>query len=158
MNFKGFLAQYMALTTRMAPYTTDQVNALLATTATAAADHCDTGTNNTMCTMWWTSTTAPVSLGVGQQMSALNVFNANLLKFVTNSAQLVTSDSGGTSQGNPNAGNTDSNAIIDPYLPRYDFMLMGRITPPTTGDRILAAVLTTLVSVGSFGFAAWLAI
>ena len=33
-----------------------------------------------------------------------------------------------------------------------------RVTPATTGDRILAGVLTSLVSVGSIGFAAWLAI
>jgi hypothetical protein len=33
-----------------------------------------------------------------------------------------------------------------------------RITPATTGDKVLAGVLTSLFSVGSVGFAAWLAI
>ena len=90
-------------------------------------------------------------------MSALNVFNANLLKFAANSAEVVTSASGGTSQGNPNAGNSNSDSLST-YLCNYCFMLMDRITPATTGDRILAGVLTSLVSVGSVGFAAWLAI
>jgi len=145
MNFKGFLAQYLALVTRMAPYTTADVNALLATSATAAASHCNAGTNGTMCTMFWTTSDGPATLGVGQQMSALNVFNANLLKFAANSAEVVTSASGGTSQGNPNAGNSNSDSL-------------STIAPATTGDRILAGVLTSLVSVGSVGFAAWLAI
>ena len=111
MNFKGFLAQYLALVTRMAPYTTDDINALLQTSATAAASHCNAGTNGTMCTMFWTVNDGPATLGVGQQMSALNVFNANLLKFVSNSAEVVTSSSGGTSQGNPNAGNSNSDQV-----------------------------------------------
>lgn len=111
MNFKGFLAQYLALVTRMAPYTTDEINALLQTSATAAAAHCNAGTNGTMCTMFWTVNDGPATLGVGQQMSALNVFNANLLKYVSTSAQVVTSSSGGTSQGKPDAGNSNSDQV-----------------------------------------------
>jgi mannan endo-1,6-alpha-mannosidase len=156
MNFKGFLAQYLALVTRMAPYTTDDINALLQSSATAAASHCNAGTNGTMCTMFWTVNDGPATLGVGQQMSALNVFNANLLKFVSNSATVVTSSSGGTSQGNPNAGNTDSDQVYT--YKSLVYCADDRIPPPTAGDRILAGVLTALVSVGSVGFAAWLAI
>jgi hypothetical protein len=33
-----------------------------------------------------------------------------------------------------------------------------RITPATTGDRVLAGVLTTVFSIGGVGFAAWLSI
>jgi hypothetical protein len=33
-----------------------------------------------------------------------------------------------------------------------------RITPATTGDRVLAGVLTTVFSIGSVGFGAWLSI
>lgn len=89
-------------------------------------------------------------------MSALNVFNANLMKFVTSSAQVVTSSSGGTSQGNPNAGNSNSDSVYS--YPYYYGCADYRITPATTGGRILAGVLTSLVSVGGIGFAAWLAI
>jgi len=77
-------------------------------------------------------------------MSALNVFNANLLQFVE-SAKVVTSSTGGNSTGNVNAGNPASDEV-------------NLITPATTGDRVLAGVLTSLVSVGSIGFACWLAI
>jgi mannan endo-1,6-alpha-mannosidase len=134
----------MGLVTRMAPYTTDEILPLLASTATAAANHCNSGTNNTMCSMFWTSDTAPVTYGVGQQMSALNVFNANLLQFVNN-ANVLTSSTGGNSTGNVNAGTPTSDQV-------------DIITPATTGDRVLAGVLTSLVSVGSIGFACWLAI
>ena len=50
-------------------------------------------------------------------MSALNVFNANLLKFMD--VSVVTSNSGGTSQGNPNAGAdpTDQIPMYDPESP-----------------------------------------
>jgi hypothetical protein len=48
-------------------------------------------------------------------MSALNVFTANMVKFT--SIVPVTSGSGGTSVGDPNAGNTDSN-VMDTYVSR----------------------------------------
>src|SRR5204862_6295244 len=83
--FKGFLVQYMATTTQLAPYTAGTVFPLLATSASAAARFCNQGTNNTQCTMWWTTNDGPLTIGVGQQMSALNVFNANMMKFVTSS-------------------------------------------------------------------------
>lgn len=141
--FKGFLAQYLALVARMAPYTAADIVPLLESSATAAASHCNTGTNNTMCSMFWTTDSGPQTTGVGQQMSALNVFNANMLKFTE--VSVVTSSTGGNSTGNVNAGNPTSDQ-------------MNTITPPTTGDRVLAGVLTSLVSVGGFGFACWLAI
>jgi len=94
--------------------------------------------------MFWTSDSAPVTYGVGQQMSALNVFNANMLKFTTD-AKVLTSNTGGNSTGNVDAGSPTSDQ-------------MNLISPPTTGDRVLAGVLTSLVSVGGIGFACWLAI
>jgi mannan endo-1,6-alpha-mannosidase len=114
--FKGFLAQYMALATQLAPFTTAAVEPLLASSATAAAQYCDTGANGTMCTMWWTGAVGPATVGVGQQMSALNVFNANMVKFMDISVD--TGNNGGTSEGNPNAG-TPTSDQIEPYLPFF---------------------------------------
>lgn len=62
--------------------------------------------------MWWTAAGAsgPVSLGVGQQMSALNVFNANMMQFMAKSVS--TAQDGGTSQGNPDAGTPSSDQLV----------------------------------------------
>jgi hypothetical protein len=59
--------------------------------------------------MFWTTSSGPQTLGVGQQLSALNVFTANMVKFT--SIQPVTANSGGTSQGDPNAGNPASSTV-----------------------------------------------
>ena len=107
--FKGFLAQYMGLTTQLASYTAPTLNPILASSAVAAGNYCNQGTNDTQCIMWWTGASGPATLGVGQQMSALNVFNANMMKFITTTP--ATSDTGGTSVGNPNAGNTKSDQL-----------------------------------------------
>jgi len=104
----------MALASQLAPYTAAGIQPYLASSALAAASSCDTGTNGTECTAWWTTTTGPVTLGVGQQMSALNVFNANMVKFVQ-TAVPDTTNSGGTSQGNPDAGSTTSDQMYTYY-------------------------------------------
>jgi len=103
----------MALATQLAPYTTSQIRPLLASTATTAASFCNQGANNTQCTMWWTNPSGPATIGVGQQMSALNVFNANMVQFMTNAgASISTSSTGGTSQGNPDAGVQNSDQLV----------------------------------------------
>jgi len=152
----------MGLTTQLASYTAAALNPLLQTSATAAANYCNQGTNDTQCTMWWTGTAGPATLGVGQQMSALNVFNANMMKFTAITP--TTAGNGGTSVGNPDAGNSNSNQLT-PYPPTplantYPGFLDVdcRITPATTGDKALAGILTAISCVGGFGFAAWLAI
>jgi hypothetical protein len=65
--------------------------------------------------MWWTGAAGPATLGVGQQMSALNVFNANMVKFM--STTVTTANDGGTSQGNPDAGTPSSDQLVT-YVPR----------------------------------------
>jgi mannan endo-1,6-alpha-mannosidase len=156
--FKGFLAQYLALTTQLAPYTAAGIIPILESTATAAASFCNQGINGTQCTMWWTTTDGPPTLGVGQQMSALNVFNSNMFKFMD--VGVDSSQSGGTSQGNPDAGAPASDQLLTYYSYfrlRRIWLTCFRIPPATTGDKALAGILTALFSVGGVGFAAWLA-
>lgn len=112
----------MATATQLAPYTAQTVYPLLATTANAAVSFCNQGSNNTQCTMWWTTTAGPATIGVGQQMSVLNVLNANIMKFMTSSS-VTTANTGGTSAGNPNAGSTTSDQLA-PYAPLY-FLAFG---------------------------------
>jgi mannan endo-1,6-alpha-mannosidase len=113
----------MATATQLASFTANTVYSLLASTATAAAAHCNQGTNDTQCTMWWTpqGASGPATLGVGQQMSALNVFNANLMKFMSSSSVGSATD-GGTSQGNPDAGSPSSDDVTA-YLTAPQFFL-----------------------------------
>ena len=108
----------MATATQLASFTSNAVFPLLATTATAVGNHCNQGTNNTQCTMWWTSQGAsgPATLGVGQQISAANVFNANLMKFMTSSS-VATATDGGSSVGNPNAGSSASDQVTTYEIP-----------------------------------------
>jgi mannan endo-1,6-alpha-mannosidase len=70
---------------------------------------------------------------VGEQMSALSVFQNNLIQ---NSAPPVTANSGGTSASNPSAGGTSDTSTLglDPAL----------TTTITTTDKAGAGILTAL--------------
>lgn len=129
-SFKAYLARWMAATTKMAPYTYDTVMGRLGPSAQAAAQQCSGGDNGRTCGLRWQDGTAwDGSYGVGQEMSALEVIQSNLIAQVTGP---VTNSTGGTSQGNPAAGtssNTDATTIA----------------PATTADRVGAGFLTTFV-------------
>ena len=81
------------------------------------------------------------SSGVGQQMSALEVIQANL---VSNATGPLTNGTGGTSQGNPSAG---TGGTQDPTLPK---------NPITGKDRVGAGFLTTFVVVSLLGGVWWI--
>ena len=80
--------------------------------------------------------------GVGQQMSALEVIQANLAQTVQGP---YTNKTGGTSQGDDNAGSKSDDAKVG-------------MKAITGGDRAGASILTILVLVGWLGGLAWLAI
>ncbi len=143
MSFKAYLARWMAATTKVAPYTFDTIMPLLKSSATAAAQQCSGGNNGRMCGLKWTDgATWDGTTGVGQQMSALEVIQSNL---ITKVSAPFTNTTGGTSQGNPDAGSgsvSSSTQLVS--------------TPTTTGDRVGAGFLTTLVVVSILGGAWWM--
>ncbi|KUJ23344.1 cell wall glycosyl hydrolase Dfg5 [Mollisia scopiformis] len=142
-SFKAYLARWMAATTKMAPYTYDAVMAKLAPSAQAAAQQCSGGANGRTCGLrWQDNTTWDGSYGVGQEMAALEVIQSNLIAQVTGP---VTNSTGGTSKGNPAAG-TSSNS--NPTV----------IGPTTTGDRVGAGFLTTVVLIIFVGSIWWMII
>jgi mannan endo-1,6-alpha-mannosidase len=98
----------MAATTKVAPWTADQILPLLASSAQAAAQSCSGGTDGNMCGTKWTQAGWDGTYGVGQQMSALEVIQSNLIKKV---AGPVSNSTGGTSQGNPSAGTGTSTHV-----------------------------------------------
>ncbi|KAI9674599.1 MAG: hydrolase 76 protein [Trizodia sp. TS-e1964] len=145
-SFKAYLARWMAATTKMAPFTYDAVMPRIRSSAAAAAKQCAgnaNGDTNACGIKWWTDGGVwDGSFGVGEQMSALEVVQSNLITKVSGP---VTNNTGGTSQGNPSAGTGGDPA------PNADLL-----TPVTTGDRIGAGFLTTIVLVAVLGGAWWM--
>ena len=101
--FKGLAAQWMGETMQVAPFTTGTILSYLRTSAQAAAKQCSGGPNGTACGQHWRQATYDGQTGLGQELSALNVFLANL---ALNSSAPTTATSGTTStstSGTPHA-------------------------------------------------------
>jgi mannan endo-1,6-alpha-mannosidase len=125
----------MAATTKVAPWTADQILPLLASSAVAAAQTCVGGADGNQCGTKWTQAGWDGTLGVGQQMSALEVIQSNLIKKVSGP---VSNSTGGTSQGNPSAGTGTTVHVKAPHQ-------------ITTGDKAGAGILTAVVVASLLG-------
>jgi mannan endo-1,6-alpha-mannosidase len=142
-SFKAYLARWIAATMVRAPFTYPQLKPILETSAAAAASTCTGGENGTSCgSKWWKGPVYDGNTGVGQQMCALEVIQSNL---ITQVAGPVTDNSGGTSQGNPNAGTSSPVGPND--LSKH---------PVTATDRAGAGVLTVLIVFFIVGGAWWI--
>lgn len=140
LSFKAYLSRWMAATTKVAPWTSDQIMPFLQASASAAAEQCSGGSDGVTCgTKWTMGTTWDGTYGVGQQMSALEVIQSNLIQQVQGP---VSNKTGGTSQGNPSAGTGGDSTPGSPT------------TPITTGSKAGAGILTALVLVTLLG-GAW---
>ncbi|RAL10192.1 glycoside hydrolase family 76 protein [Aspergillus homomorphus CBS 101889] len=127
-SFKAYLFRWMADTIKLAPFTHDIIMARLRPTAQAAAAQCVGGHTGTFCGMQWTTGTYDGSLGVGQQMSALEAIQTLLVQSV---AGPLTHQTGASSKGDGSAGTGTSDSSRDPSALR----------PITAGDRVGAAIL-----------------
>lgn len=142
-------SQYIGITTLLAPYTKDRIMKILKASAQGAATQCvgnaDGQTPGTVCGRRWYQKGWDGFYGFGEQMSAMAVFQNNL---IDQSAPPVTSKTGGTSKGNPNAGmgTDDSPWVTDPLLKRE----------MTVGDKIGAAILTITSTCLIAGIALWM--
>ena len=76
--YKGLTAQWMGEAMQVAPFTTDIILSYLQSSAEGAAKQCSGGDNGTACGMHWTKSEYDGKTGLGQELSALNVFLANL--------------------------------------------------------------------------------
>lgn len=76
--YKGLTAQWMGETMQVAPFTRDKIASYLQSSAEGAAKQCSGGRNGTACGNRWTDSKYDGRPGLGQEMSALNVFLANL--------------------------------------------------------------------------------
>ena len=136
-SFKAYLSRWIAATVQIAPFTHDKLMPKLRASAQAAALQCS-GPNNACGLRWVKGADSDGSTGVGEQMAAMEVFQANL---VGSAKKRVTADHGGISKGDPYAG-TEKDA--DAYIGVLD-------DPITTADRAGAWILTILVIFVTFG-------
>lgn len=132
-SFKAYLVRWMADTARLAPFTYDTIMARLRPTAKAAAVQCVGGKTGTYCGMQWTTGTYDGTIGVGQQMAALEVVQANLIQA---NAGPLSYDTGASSKGDGAAGTEASDSSRDP----------SQLRAITTSDRVGAAVGTAVVA------------
>lgn len=144
-SFKAYLSRWMAATTKVAPWTADYIMPRLQASAEAAAASC-TGSvapnYGTMCGLVWVNETWDGTYGIGQQMNALEVIQSNL---INNVQAPVTSNTGGTSQGDPTAG---TGTTVTPSYHKYNI---------DTSDKAGASILTIMFGGGSIAAALWAA-
>ncbi|RFU30346.1 hypothetical protein B7463_g5993, partial [Scytalidium lignicola] len=135
-SFKAYLSRWMASAAKLAPFVHDAIMTKLATSAIAAVKTCTGGNSGNQCGIRWTSGQFDGSTGVGEQMAALEIVQANLIDTVS---EQVTADTGGTSEGDASAGTkvTDSQALGN--------------RPATTGDKVGAGILTAMIITGVIG-------
>ena len=141
-SFKAFMSRWMAATTKVAPYMYQRVIDRLRASATAAALQCSGGADGETCGLRWTEREKyDGSAGVGEQLSAMEVFQTLLVDKVD---APVKASTGGTSKGDPSAG---TGGTVDPTLP---------LNPITQKDRVGAGILTALALVGAVGGVWWM--
>jgi mannan endo-1,6-alpha-mannosidase len=130
----------MALCVQLAPWTAGYIIPKLRTSALAAANHCSYGIDNNTCALRWWTPDYDGWYGVGEQMSALETIQSNLINRVA-----------------PPATNTDrGNSMGTPYTNRTE--LARGLAAPTRGERNGAAALTTFSVLGSLMFFWWLVV
>ncbi|GAB1315113.1 hypothetical protein MFIFM68171_05323 [Madurella fahalii] len=139
LSFKGYLHRWLATATRVAPFTAPKILPVLKTSTEAAVSTCTGEANGRTCGFKWSTKAYDGSHGVGQQMNVLGAVSSLLIDQVP---PPVTNTTGGTSQGDPNAGSGSDN-------------FKGEFAPPTTGDKAGAAIITVVIllsAVGTFGW------
>lgn len=133
-SFKAYLSRWMAATIKWVPWAYDRVMPLLRASAVAATSTCTGGANGRMCGLKWTEYGKwDGTMGVGQQMAAMEVVLANMIQ---QTVAPVTTDSGGTSKGDPGAGGEDMGLKNRPFA------------PISSGEKVGAYVLTALAILG----------
>ncbi|ESZ94071.1 glycoside hydrolase family 76 protein [Sclerotinia borealis F-4128] len=144
-SFKAFLTRWLAATTKMAPFTYDLIMPYLKASAVAAAKQCSGSSPfpGRTCGLSWSKGVAwDGTSGVGQQMAAMSAIFVNLVQQIQ---APVTNSTGGTSVGNSAAGSGSTSSLDS-------------VTPPTTGDRVGAGMVTTVVLVGMTGMFGWMSL
>jgi mannan endo-1,6-alpha-mannosidase len=145
-SFKAYLSRWMAMTSRLVPDLAPNITSRLQTSAAGAALQCS-GQGKNACGRRWYQNVWDGFTGVGEQMSAMSVFQNNLIH---NFPGPLTADKGGTSKSDPDAGSGtgEGSANQDPTL----------TSPITTADKAGAGILTLISLVLVIGGTSWMVI
>lgn len=147
-SFKGYLHRWMASTAQLAPFVHDQIMDALRNSTAAAVNSCTdadnrNGVSTATCGFRWTTEEFDGDIGVGQQMNVLGALTSLLFDLQRNElGGPVTNSTGGTSVGDPNAGEE----------PDY----MKPHPPAEAGDKAGAAIITVLMLVAMLGVLSWM--
>ena len=138
-SFKAYLSRWMGYTVLTAPWTRELIMPRLRASAVAAAKQCSAGKGG--CGLrWWQGGVNDGDVGVGEQISALEVMQNLLVDQVSGP---VGEQTGGISKNDPTAGSDGGNLVIE-----HDSISMA--------DRAGAGILTALVLFFMFGGGWWL--
>ncbi|KAJ5557056.1 hypothetical protein N7513_002648 [Penicillium frequentans] len=137
--FKGLVSSWLSFTALIVPSLYDTILPKLQTSAAAAALSC-TGHNNNTCGVRWYKSEYDGWIGMEEEISATNIFVANLIAF--SNAAPVTSTTGGNSTSDATAGQNDTSTVKT-------------TTKVTSGDRAGAGILTVLFVAGWVGIMGW---
>lgn len=143
-SFKAYLARWMAATAQIAPFTEPTIMKKLRESARGAAKQCSGGPQGRTCGRKWTDSVWDGRTGVGEEMSALSVIQANLIQKVP---PPLTANTGGVSISDPSAGTEgDDPIMLEPLLTRKI----------TVGDRAGAGILTAVTLGGLLATIYWI--
>jgi mannan endo-1,6-alpha-mannosidase len=147
LAFKGYLHRWLMQATIVAPFIADKVRPVLRKSAEAAAKQCTGGPDGRQCGFYWSSgkyrdTNLDKTTGAGEKMDALAAFSSLLVDEKRNMP--LTNKTGGTSQGDPNAGRRRRGGS------------RGDLRDITTADRAGAGILTAVILFSAMGTFAWL--
>lgn len=140
LSFKGYIHRWMASATQVAPFIAPKVLPVLRNSAEAAIATCTGEANGRTCGFKWSQRVYDGSKGAGQQMNVLGAVSSLLIDQVK---PPVTNTTGGTSKGDPNAGSHSDN-------------FRDKNSPPTTGDKAGAGILTFVILVSVIGTFGWM--
>lgn len=138
--FKGLVSSWLSFTALLVPSTFDTILPKLQTSAKAAALSC-TGHKNNTCGVRWYKSEYDGWIGMEEEISATDIFVANMINF--GGSAPVTSTTGGNSTSNPTAGENDTSSDTETS------------TPITTGERAGAGILTVVFVAGWVGLMGW---
>ena len=157
-SFKGFTARWLVITTQLAPFTGAFIWPRLIGSATAAAAQCTGNAANqhqgTVCGRKWYQTTWDGYSGLGEQMSALSVFQSLL---INSTKPPFTAVKGGNSSGNLNAGGYGDGRDTGPGpLTFGNFTDAGLYKVIGTGDIVGAGIVTAFLITVTILMVVWM--
>ncbi|KAI1436901.1 family 76 glycoside hydrolase, partial [Xylaria sp. CBS 124048] len=140
-SYRGYMHRWMANAVQLAPYLYPEIMPTLISSTQAAVQQCTGGANGRMCGFHWTTKQYDGLQSASLQMNVLGALTSILMPTVP---PPLTNTTGGTSQGNVNAGQGQTE------LPT--------LSPITTGDKAGASILTILIVTGALSAFTWMSI